>query len=136
MLGRGCLAHPDAFVILGVILDVMPMSAGLVLARQGDGSWSAPCAAACMGVGWGLQVGGELTDLLLVLRTDEAVAAFCNSAHLGLGGNMGVALGPVGRSAEASVRLWGRGGGAVMGYSCSRGAFIGVSLEGTVTCVR
>ncbi len=50
------------------------VGSGLVLARQADGTWSAPCAAACYGLGWGLQVGGELTDLLLVLRNEEAVS--------------------------------------------------------------
>jgi lipid-binding SYLF domain-containing protein len=117
------------------------MGTGLVIARQRDGTWSAPCAAACYGVGWGLQLGSELTDLLLVIRTEEALRAFCSRAHLGLGGSAGLAVGPVGRAADASVRVAptvaaARGGPSVVGYSCSKGAYIGVSLEGSVTCVR
>jgi hypothetical protein len=48
---------------------------GIVVSRAPDGGgWSAPCAAAVYGAGWGLQLGAELTDLVLVLRTEEAVS--------------------------------------------------------------
>lgn len=72
-----------------------------------------------------MQVGGELTDLLIVLRTRAAVAAFCSTVQAGVGGGASVAVGPVGRSADASLRM-GRSGGAVCySYSLSRGAFVG-----------
>lgn len=113
------------------------MFAGIVVSRQRNGSWSAPCAAACYGVGWGLQLGGELTDVLLVLKTEEAVRAFAAGQTLGLGGSAGIAVGPLGRSAEASVRVGGLAArGSVVGYSCSKGAFIGVSVDGSLTCAR
>ncbi|KAF8059433.1 Sh3yl1 [Scenedesmus sp. PABB004] len=111
---------------------------GVVVSRQRSGAWSAPCAAAAYGLGWGLQLGGDLTDVLLVLRTDEAVRAFAAGATLGLGGAAGLALGPLGRSAEASLRVGGlpaaRGG--VVGWSVSRGAFAGVGLQGSVMVAR
>ncbi len=50
---------------------------GVVVSRNSAGQWSAPCAVAAAGVGWGFQIGGELTDLLLVLRTPEAVSDWC-----------------------------------------------------------
>ncbi|WIA15988.1 hypothetical protein OEZ85_012727 [Tetradesmus obliquus] len=110
---------------------------GIVVSRQRSGAWSAPCAAACYGLGWGLQLGGELTDVLLVLKTDEAVRAFASGSTIGLGGSVGLALGPVGRSAEASFRVGSIAArGSVVGYSCSQGAFVGASLEGSVTCAR
>lgn len=113
---------------------------GLVLSRTADGAgWSAPCSIACYGLGWGLQLGTELTDLLLVLRTDEALQAFCGSVHLAVGGNLGVAVGPVGRAAEAALHLPPSSLGSatpVYSYSCSKGAFIGVSVEGSLMCVR
>lgn len=40
--------------------------AGLVVARTPAGDWSAPCAVSAAGMGWGLQLGGELADVLLV----------------------------------------------------------------------
>ncbi|GBF96574.1 hypothetical protein Rsub_09157 [Raphidocelis subcapitata] len=112
------------------------VGSGLVVARQADGSWSPPCAAACYGVGWGAQIGGELADVLLVLRTDEALSAFCSSAHVGLSGAASASLGPVGRCAQAGVSLGLAGGGAVVGYSCSRGAYVGLSIEGSLFVVR
>ena len=59
------------------------------------------------------QVGGELTDALLVLRDDDQLAACCAGTRLGLGGNLGLAVGLAGRRAEASVLVsggQGRGG--------------------------
>eukprot|EP00879_Flechtneria_rotunda_P009791 GHRR01010241.1.p1 GENE.GHRR01010241.1~~GHRR01010241.1.p1 ORF type:complete len:565 (+),score=243.91 GHRR01010241.1:902-2596(+) len=110
---------------------------GVVISRERSGSWSAPCAAACYGLGWGLQIGGQLTDVLLVLRTEEAVRAFASGQTIGFGGTAGVSLGPLGRTAEASMRVGGLAArGSVVGYSCSKGAFIGVSLDSSVTCVR
>jgi len=109
----------------------------VVSLQRGGNSWSAPCAAACYGVGWGLQVGGNVTDVLLVLRTDEAVRAFASGQTLGFGGALSVAVGPVGRSAEASYRVGGvKDRGAVVGFCCSKGAFLGLSVEGSVTSVR
>jgi hypothetical protein len=82
-------------------------------------------------------LGGQLTDVLLILRTDEAVRAFAAGATLGLGGSAGLALGPLGRTAEASLRLGGLSArGSVVGWSCSKGAFAGLCLEGTVSSVR
>jgi hypothetical protein len=71
-----------------------------------------------------------------VLRTDEALQAFCSSAHLGLGGTASASLGPVGRCAQAGLQLAAGGGGSVVGYSCSRGAFVGVSIEGSLFVMR
>ena len=56
-------------------------------------------------------MGGELTDALLVLRDDEQLAACCAGARLGIGGNLGLALGLAGRHADASVLVSHAGGG-------------------------
>lgn len=74
--------------------------------------------------------------MLLVLRTDEALQAFCSAAHLGVCGSASAALGPVGRRAQAGLQVGAGGGGAVAGYSCSRGAFVGVAIEGSLFVVR
>ena len=65
--------------------------------------------------------------LLLTLYCHDraAVQAFCGSIHCGGGGNVSLAVGPVGRQADANMRL-GRSGTAVCySYSCSRGAYAG-----------
>ena len=56
--------------------------------------------------------------------------------HLGVAGNVNVTVGPVGRDASAAVTCGRRGYAMVYSYSCSRGAFLGVSIDGTVTHTR
>ena len=76
------------------------MGSGLVIARTPDGGWSAPSAVCTAGAGWGLQIGGEVTDMLVVLNSQDAVDAFASTAQLSLGTELSLALGPMGRSAE------------------------------------
>jgi SH3 domain-containing YSC84-like protein 1 len=121
---------------------------GIVVARLGDSldSWSAPCAIGTAGVGMGFQWGAELTDFMIVLNTQEAVEAFASGNQVSLGGNVGIAVGPVGRNAGVSGNIHGgdlaqrgEGGGKLpvkiapcYAYSHSKGLFIGISLEGAV----
>ena len=65
-----------------------------------------------------------------------AVQAFCGVGHIVLGGGASLAVGPFGRNAEAALHL-GLGGGALCyTFSISRGAFAGVSIEGTALSSR
>ncbi|KAF4764259.1 hypothetical protein HAV15_000495 [Penicillium sp. str.  len=82
-------------------LGSIRFGSGLIVARLPDGSWSAPSAMAMGGVGAGGQFGAELTDFVFVLTTDAAVKTFMQSGNLTLGGNISMAVGPIGRSAEA-----------------------------------
>lgn len=100
---------------------------GVVVARTRNG-WSAPSFIRTGGVGFGAQIGAQVTELVLVLNTPDAVNAFSKNANIQLGGALSVAAGPVGRSAEAGVTPKA----AVYAYSRSQGLFAGVSLEGTV----
>lgn len=109
---------------------------GLVVARRQDGSWSPPSAISAFGVGWGAQAGGELTDFIIVLRTTEAVKTFSGTAHISLGAGLSAAVGTIGRAAEADVRAGDGGYAACYTYSCSKGAFVGCSLEGSVVTTR
>jgi lipid-binding SYLF domain-containing protein len=99
---------------------------GVVVARTAKG-WSAPSAIGTGGLGVGFQAGVEITEFVIVLNTPAAVDAFAKQGNATLGGNLSVAAGPIGRTAEASVALQA----AVYTYSRSQGLFAGVSLEGT-----
>nr|GMC77328.1 SH3 domain-containing protein [Ipomoea batatas] len=112
------------------------LGTGLVVARKSDGSWSAPSAIVSIGLGWGAQVGGELMDLLIVLHDVKAVKTFCSRMHFSLGAGCSVAAGPVGRVVEADMRAGDKGSGMCYTYSCSKGAFVGVSLEGNFVATR
>ena len=99
---------------------------GVVVQRVGNG-WSGPSAIGTGGLGVGFQAGAQVSEFVIVLNTPAAVDAFAKQGNVTLGGNLSVAAGPVGRSAEASVGLQA----AVYSYSRTQGLFAGVSLEGT-----
>ncbi|XP_058100897.1 uncharacterized protein LOC131245439 isoform X1 [Magnolia sinica] len=109
---------------------------GIVIARREDGSWSPPSAISSFGAGWGPQGGGELTDFIIVLRTKEAVKTFSGNVHFSMGAGFSAAVGIVGRAAEADVRAGDGGCAASYTYSCSKGAFVGCSLEGSMVITR
>lgn len=100
---------------------------GVIVARTPTG-WSGPAFIRTGGIGVGPQIGGSVTEIVLVLNTPEAVAAFSKGTNIELGGAISVAAGPAGRSAEAGVMPKA----AVYSYSVSQGLFAGISLEGTV----
>jgi len=112
---------------------------GLVIARRPDGSWSPPTAIGTVGVGWGALIGGDITDYLLVLNTDGAVRSFGGTGTSGtvnLGAELGVAMGPVGRSATGNVQASDEGVHPVYAYAHSKGLFVGMSFEGSVVTSR
>ncbi|XP_045803920.1 uncharacterized protein LOC123897360 [Trifolium pratense] len=122
-------------VKVGVVVTYN-IGTGIVVARREDGSWSPPSAVSTFGVGWGAQAGGELTDFIIVLRTKEAVKTFSGNAHVSLGAGLSAAVGVIGRAVEADVRAGDGGYAACYTYSCSKGAFVGCSLEGSIVTTR
>ncbi|KAI4966116.1 hypothetical protein ZWY2020_046463 [Hordeum vulgare] len=93
----------------------------------------------CYSFSWirmGAQVGGELMDFVIVLHGPEAVKTFSSRMHFSIGAGLSAAAGPVGRVLEADVRAGNKGSGVCYTYSCSKGAFIGVSLEGNIVSTR
>ncbi|KAJ6292959.1 hypothetical protein OIU78_025020 [Salix suchowensis] len=109
---------------------------GLVVSRREDGSWSPPSAISSFGMGWGAQVGGEFTDFIIVLRTMGAVKTFSGNLHFSVGAGLSAAVGIVGRAAEADLRAGDGGLATCYTYSCSKGAFVGCSLEGSILATR
>jgi len=104
---------------------------GIVVART-DKGWSGPSAIGAGGMGFGFQAGAQVSELVIVLNTPDAVVAFAKGGNVTLGGAMSFAAGPVGRDLEGSMAV-----GAVMyTYSRSQGLYAGVSLEGTVVYTR
>ena len=71
---------------------------GVVVARLRNG-WCGPSAIGTGGAGFGLQIGGEVTEFVMILNTDAAVKAFSQDVNVTLGGDISVAAGPLGRNA-------------------------------------
>jgi SH3 domain-containing YSC84-like protein 1 len=105
---------------------------GLVVSRLPDGSWSAPSAITVSGFGWGLQFGGEITDVMLVLATESAVEAFKSRGQMSIGAELGVSAGPYGRAVESDITAGNKGAAHAFSYAHSQGLFIGASLEACV----
>jgi len=102
---------------------------GFVVSKLAGNVWSAPSAIAMSGLGWGLQIGGELTDVILILTSDSAVDTFKSRAQVTIGAELGVSVGPVGRSIESDVSGGNKGVSHAFSYAISRGLFVGASLE-------
>lgn len=101
---------------------------GVVLYKDDNGRWSPPAVFNIGGGTFGFQIGGQATDLILVIMSDRGVDGFLASKFT-LGADASVAAGPVGRDAQASTDLQLKGG--IFSYSRSRGVFAGVKVEGT-----
>lgn len=109
---------------------------GIVLAKLPDGKWSAPSALMLTGLGWGLQVGAEVTEVMLILSTDQAVNTFKSKAQVSVGAELGVSVGPVGRSIESDVTAGTKGAAHAFSYAQSKGLFFGASLEAAGIAAR
>ncbi|KAG1780508.1 hypothetical protein EV702DRAFT_1077953 [Suillus placidus] len=107
---------------------------GLVVARLPDGSWSAPSCIATGGLGWGLQIGADITDFVIVLNSEDAVKAFSIGGNVTIGGNISAAAGPIGTGGSVQATL--AHPAPMFSYSKSKGLFAGLSLEGTVLIER
>ena len=103
---------------------------GAMACRTGpgyDGPWGAPAMYALDGGSFGLQLGGQATDLVLLVMNDRGVKALLNS-KVKLGASATAAAGPKGRDVSASTDATLRA--EILSYSRSRGLFAGISLEG------
>lgn len=109
---------------------------GIVVAKLPDGRWSAPSALMLTGMGWGLQIGAEVTDVLLILSTDQAVNTFKAKAQVSVGAELGVSVGPIGRSIESDVTAGAKGAAHAFSYAQSKGLFFGASLEAAGIAAR
>ena len=104
---------------------------GAMVCRTGkefNGPWGAPAMYALEGDSIGMQLGGEATDLILLVMNQRGVTSILSS-KIKLGGDASAAAGPAGRDASASTDLWMRA--EILSYSRSRGLFAGISLEGS-----
>ena len=104
---------------------------GAMVCRSGEhfhGPWGAPAMMALEGGSVGFQIGGQATDLVLLIMNERGASSILES-KVKLGGDASVAAGPVGRDAAANTDAYLRA--EVLSYSRTRGLFAGVSLEGS-----
>jgi SH3 domain-containing YSC84-like protein 1 len=130
---------PEAIIQKAQAVVVIPSTvkgALLIGAQRGKGvmsvksasGWSAPAFVTLTGGSFGLQIGGQATDIVLVVMNERGIDNLAQNTFK-IGGDASVAAGPVGREAAASTdyKLQAQ----ILSYSRSRGLFAGVSLAGS-----
>ncbi|MFQ5525309.1 MAG: lipid-binding SYLF domain-containing protein [Thermoanaerobaculia bacterium] len=100
---------------------------GVLSCRNEAGEWSAPVFVRVSGGSFGFQVGVQAADLVLFMMSERSIRSLLKSKFT-LGGDVNVAAGPLGRSAEAATDARFRA--EIYSYAKARGFFAGVSVEG------
>lgn len=131
---RGLFAKAQAIAIFPSTLEISMFLGGksgngVMVVRKSDGTWSYPFFVELGGAGFGLQVGVEKKDVLMVFQTKDAVEKMMDN-KMTLGVDASVAVGPagesVGRGAEIDFKA------EVYTYTKTSGLFVGFSLDGSV----
>ncbi|MGO9513376.1 MAG: lipid-binding SYLF domain-containing protein [Steroidobacteraceae bacterium] len=135
---------PDALLAhaygIAVIPDVIKLAFffggrhgnGVLVVRDNlNAPWSNPVFMSLTGGSWGLQWGGESSDIILVFTTKRGVEGVAGG-KLTLGGDASVAAGPVGRQGSAATDI---SLAEIYSYARTRGLFAGIALDGTVLSI-
>jgi lipid-binding SYLF domain-containing protein len=128
MFGRaeGVAIFPD--MIKGGFILGVNYGKGVLLVRRPDRTWSPPVMVTMGGGSLGFQAGVQSADIVLVFATPRSLNGILNGQKVTLGADASVALGPIGRQANAGTDA--RLGAEIYSYARSRGLFLGVSING------
>jgi lipid-binding SYLF domain-containing protein len=115
-------------VLKGAFVYGARFGTGVMSCRKEQGTWSAPSFVRLYGGSWGLQIGGESSDLVLFFMNERGARSLMSGSKITLGGEASVAAGPFGRSGEASTDL--KLNAEIYSYAKSKGLFAGLSIAG------
>lgn len=130
---RSILEKARALVVIpstvkGALIIGAQRGKGVISGKATDGTWSAPAFLILTGGSVGFQIGGQATDVVLVVMNDRGLENLSKNTFK-IGGDVSVAAGPVGRDAAASTDY--RLQAEILSYSRARGLFAGISLAGS-----
>ena len=120
-----CLAVVPSMVKIGFVFGGRH-GRGIATCRTNSG-WSAPAPFTVTGGSWGLQIGGEAVDVVMLVMNDRGMQKMLSSKFK-IGADASAAAGPVGRHVEGETDWKMRA--EVLTYSRARGAFAGVTING------
>ncbi|MEX0689150.1 MAG: lipid-binding SYLF domain-containing protein [Pirellulales bacterium] len=123
---QGVAIFPN--MIKGGFIFGVNFGKGVLLVRRSDGSWSPPAMVTMGGGSLGFQAGVQAADIVLVFATPRSLEGMIRGEKVTLGADANVALGPIGRSANAGTDA--QLGAEIYSYARSRGLFLGVSVNG------
>jgi lipid-binding SYLF domain-containing protein len=101
---------------------------GVLSARLAGGGWSSPSFLTLTGGSFGLQIGGQAADIILVINDRRGLETLVRN-QFKIGADAAAAAGPVGRDAQAATDLHLRA--QILSYSRARGLFAGVTINGS-----
>jgi len=106
---------------------------GVLMVRDAKtGHWKGPAFYTLGGASFGLQIGGQASEVILLAMTERGVTSFLSSSFK-LGADAGIAAGPIGAGASAaSANL----SADILSFARSKGLYGGISLDGSVVAVR
>jgi lipid-binding SYLF domain-containing protein len=103
---------------------------GVLMARDSKtGNWSEPAFYTIGSVSFGLQIGGEAAEVIMMIMSQRAVDSLLTTS-VKLGGDTSIALGPVGTGAKGAITA------DIISFARSKGIYAGLNLEGSVVKVR
>lgn len=119
-------------VLKGAFIVGASGGSAVAIVREKNGRWSEPAFYTIGGVSFGLQIGGQASEVILLAMTDRGANALLGNSFK-LGADVGIAAGPVGAGAQAaSANL----SADILSFSRSKGLYGGMSLSGSVIAVR
>jgi lipid-binding SYLF domain-containing protein len=101
----------------------------LVVKNEKTGEWSQPAFYTVGSVSFGLQIGGEAAEVIMMAMSQKAIDSLFVSSFK-LGGDTSVALGPIGAGAKGNITA------DFISFAKSKGIYAGLNLEGSVVDVR
>ena len=125
---KGLLIYPQV-VKGGFVFGGSGGNGVLVVKDERTGDWGQPAFYTIGSVTFGLQIGGESSEIVVLVMSQKAINSLLASS-LKLGGDVSVALGPVGGGAKGTVTA------DLISFAKSVGLYAGISLEGSVVGVR
>ena len=128
---HGLLIIPE--LVKGGFIVGAEAGSGVFMVRGGDGTWSAPTFYTLAAGSIGLQIGGQVSEVVFTVMSEGAVEALLRS-EFKLGGDLSIAVGPFGKGLEASTTI--NLSADVFAFSKAVGAFGGGALEGAKLFAR
>ncbi len=128
---KGVFVAPQ--VLRGAFIIGASGGSGVLLARDDStGQWAGPTFHTIGEVSFGLQIGGEASEIILLLLTERGVSSLLSSS-VKLGADATIALGPVGMGASAATANLSAD---ILAFSRSKGLYGGISVQGAVVASR
>jgi lipid-binding SYLF domain-containing protein len=127
---KGIFIAPQ--VLKGAFIWGASGGTGVLLVREEGGTFTHPAFYTIGSVSFGLQIGGQASEIILLAMTDRGVTTLLQNS-VKLGADVGIAAGPFGAGAQAATANISAD---ILSFSRSKGLYGGISLDGAIVDVR